>query len=163
MFQRLRQAWWVLRGQVTFHDEPDATEDVLDITELTLKGARATGPVYLVQCQMNPRDVFAVRGVRAGDRGAVVFAAKSEDGQEVEAVVFPAHARQFAAGVLNAADEVDGTTPLVFADSNIVPGVQAVLDLIEGERARGLDDARVLVAVEDWARQVVSAGQEVDE
>ncbi|MEU8655240.1 hypothetical protein [Actinoplanes philippinensis] len=78
------------------------------------------GPVREIACEVDPGDSLRVVGVKAPDsrsRPCVAFRATAQAGDSVEVIISPTRARTFAAGVLDAADEADGTTPLNFIDN----------------------------------------------
>lgn len=78
-----------------------------------------------IHCLMNPAESAEVTALisahpRVASQVALIF---SESHEEVGSVIMtPAYARAFAAGVLNAADEADGTTPILF----MPPGPEGV-------------------------------------
>jgi len=76
------------------------------------------GPARLVECEVTPGDRLFVRAARPSDGTAgrpLVGIAATANGETAEVILSPARARAWAAGVLDAADEADGTTPLNFA------------------------------------------------
>lgn len=72
------------------------------------------GPLRYVACQAAPGDLVAVRAVGIGERAALVLEARVSD-ESAKIVLTPTLARQFAAGMLDAADEADGESPLLWA------------------------------------------------
>lgn len=78
----------------------------------------SAGPARSLECDVTPGDRLFVRGAKAPagtvGRPLIGIEATSSDGALVQVVVSPARARTWAAGILDAADEADGTTPLNF-------------------------------------------------
>lgn len=73
-------------------------------------------PLARVQCTLQPADTLLVHTATQGTNAFVVVRATTgatPDAGVVVALDAP-HARAFAAGILNAADELDGTTALTF-------------------------------------------------
>lgn len=71
--------------------------------------------VALVRCLLNPGDYAQVAGYRTPENGTPIVNVKVyENGTWRGVVVSPETARVLAAGILNAADAAEGTTPLTF-------------------------------------------------
>lgn len=103
---RIRDAVLVLRGYELTYDDY-GPEDAIP-----------AGPLRRAACIHTPGDEAAIQGIALGNREAVAFTIKA--GEETSQVILsPGHARALAAGILNAADEADGTTPLVFIGSEV--------------------------------------------
>ena len=144
---RFRDAWQVLRGyRLEYEDETVAEEAV------------PAGPTKSARCIDTEGDVIACRGVKKGPHGACVVVQMKHGDNTGMVVLKPSGARAFAAGMLDAADESDGTTPLLFTSNDIVPGVRAVLDLIAAKRDKGAE--HVVEVVEHWGRNVLQAAKE---
>lgn len=81
------------------------------------------GPTRVLDCDVEPGDRLFVRGAKPPSgtlgRPLVGIEATSSSGAVVQVVVSPARARSWAAGILDAADEADGTTPLNFASGGV--------------------------------------------
>jgi hypothetical protein len=86
------------------------------------EAATASGamtPATVAACEVDSTDVAIVQRALPTPGtphvGPVIFAVGSTTDDEVRsAFLTPANARRIAAALLNAADEADGTTPLVF-------------------------------------------------
>lgn len=104
---RLRLALWALTGKLNMTDEDDAEYDEVD--ELT-----AVGPTRSVRCAETPTDGVSVRPAVAPNLGPIVALGAVQGGDTAMIALRPSDARRFAAGVLDAADEADGTEPLLF-------------------------------------------------
>lgn len=75
----------------------------------------ARGEITAVPCAFDPEDGASVRRMGAVNNAGTRVAIATVMGDEETAVaVTPADARAFAAAILNAADEADGTVPLRF-------------------------------------------------
>ncbi|MFD6638311.1 hypothetical protein ACFWDN_21120 [Micromonospora chalcea] len=72
------------------------------------------GPLTEVHCSDTPSDLATVQGGRSAVHGAVVRLAVGTAQGGGMVLLTPADARRFAAGLLNAADEADGTAGLAF-------------------------------------------------
>lgn len=92
---------WQAEGEIEAAAE-DAPEDYI-----------AGGPVRQVQCALDACDVAQVVATANGYIGLRVVPSGNEEAS-IGVVLTPVLARQFAAGILNACDEADGTTPLTF-------------------------------------------------
>ncbi|GAA4981369.1 hypothetical protein [Actinopolymorpha pittospori] len=104
MLDRLRNALLVLRGYELAYETEEYEEEAV-----------AAGPTRSVNCHEDPGDLIAVRAARGGPHGAIVlFQTKSASADPMTVVLKPAVARSFAAGILDAADEADGTSRLHF-------------------------------------------------
>lgn len=78
---------------------------------------RASVPLRLtaiseVACRVSPGDKMLVRGAVNSVRGPEVILLGKEGTESTSIVLAPAEARQFAAAILNAVDEVDGLKSL---------------------------------------------------
>lgn len=100
---RIRAAIAALRGQVD-------TDDDAPVVEF---GSMREGPLTFARCAENPADTVGVRSASLRIGNIVAIAVTQNDEQNI-VVLSPKDARAFAAGVLNSADEADGTSPLVF-------------------------------------------------
>lgn len=79
--------------------------------ELTVD-PEARKPLLCLHCAADELDAVEVSFV--AERGVVLLTAKREEVPFFSVVAHPSYARRFAAAVLNAADAVDGTAPLLF-------------------------------------------------
>lgn len=69
------------------------------------------GVATVALCRLNELDRIEVRHVQKKDVGVAVFAGP----RSVNSVLLPpSEARRVAAALLNAADEIEGRTPLIF-------------------------------------------------
>ncbi|MEV0267704.1 hypothetical protein AB0H43_02925 [Hamadaea sp. NPDC050747] len=90
--------------------EPEPTEgDVIDTTDSV-----PAGPARKVMCAANPGDYAYVRSGRTVGGSGFVGLVNLADGETTQVVLSPADARRYAAGILDAADEADGTSPLLW-------------------------------------------------
>lgn len=71
------------------------------------------GPSQTVECSVTTGDSAKVDAFR-GPLGVRVRVSVAEGGNENMVILTPADARRYAAAILNAADEADGTTGLPF-------------------------------------------------
>lgn len=85
----------------------------VDLTgaELTVD-PEARKPIFCLHCAADEMDAVEVSFVE--ERGVVLITAKREETPFFGVVAYPQYARAFAAAILNAADSVDGTAPLMF-------------------------------------------------
>ncbi|MFI7069566.1 hypothetical protein [Micromonospora sediminicola] len=72
------------------------------------------GPVYELRCVVSPADMVAVQGGVHPTQGRILRLGFSTEGRSDFLIVSPAEARRLAAGILNAADDADGTAGLSF-------------------------------------------------
>lgn len=122
---RVGLAVQALRGriEVAEHDGQDVVDEIVAEAEAEAQ-ERANqrsaedipaGPIYSARCIDTEGDVVATRGVDHGQYGPVV-AVQVRAGADIGTILLkPGPARAFAAGILNAADEADGTQPLMFS------------------------------------------------
>ncbi len=92
-------------------------EEVAELPPAAPDDYTSAGPARLVECEVSPGDRLFVRAARppAGSSGRpLVGIEATANGETAQIVLSPSRARAWAAGVLDAADEADGTTPLNF-------------------------------------------------
>lgn len=79
-------------------------------------GLRRTTPVRrVISCIVEPNVRLRFSARRETPLGPIIGIAIDQDQQTLQSVVLrPRDIRRLAAGLLNAADEADGTTPLIF-------------------------------------------------
>ncbi len=81
------------------------------------------GDGAILQCEVAPGDHLFVRGAKvtagADGRPMVGFEARTASGEVMQVLASPARARAWAAAVLNAADNADGTDPLNFVSGGV--------------------------------------------
>lgn len=95
-----------------------AEAEAAEVPEATASDYEPAGPGRTLTCDTDPEDKLFVRSATpttgVAGRPIVGFEATSASGAVVQLLASPAKARAFAAGILDAADEADGTTPLNF-------------------------------------------------
>lgn len=94
---------------MTWQAEAEIEAETEDAEEDYVPG----GPVRQVQCTLDGCDVAQVVATANGYIGLRVVPDGNEEAS-IGVVLTPTQARQFAAGILNTADEADGTAPLMF-------------------------------------------------
>lgn len=73
----------------------------------------AVGPARRVPCSVSPGDYAYVRACKVGQRPAVGLEIGA-DGESAQVVLGVRDARAYAAGILDAADEAEGGSPLLY-------------------------------------------------
>lgn len=71
-------------------------------------------PIAWLRCAVDPKDAIAVRPGRNAGVAGVGFYIVSGEEHALSVVLPPGLARSFGAAVLNAADEADGTEPMLY-------------------------------------------------
>jgi hypothetical protein len=92
----------------------DDAETGEELTTRTSRPTRSRG-VQLITCNVrSPGDYAYTRAWKSGGRPPFVGLEVVVDGKVAQVAISPRHARAFAAGVLNAADEAEGASPLLW-------------------------------------------------
>lgn len=89
---------------------PTLTEQAADGDEEDEADGMPTGPLSTVHCLHDPADTIQAAAVRGEAVGVRIVAG---GGDAIGVVLTARDARAFAAGLLNAADEADGSSPLL--------------------------------------------------
>lgn len=98
---------------------PETARDLL--TEASTFDA-GTGEDFEVSCNLKEEDhAHVIRFGLPGQPTSRVLIATHQAGSLAQVLVHPAQARAYAAAILNAADEADGTKPLLFSPRDVAP------------------------------------------
>ncbi|MEU4568681.1 hypothetical protein [Micromonospora sp. NPDC023956] len=98
--------------------EEEAVESAEDDDEIDPDDAVPVGPARKVMCDASPGDSVYVRAGRSGGRTGTPFVGLNveSDGEHRQIYLSPTKARAYAAGILDAADEAEGRSPLLRFD-----------------------------------------------
>lgn len=100
-------------SETTQDPRPMSPEDFAELVSDAQSGVM--GENFAFGCSANPEDHAHVQRCGAGSHSRVGLAVHDQ-GNAASVYVSPAQARRIAAALLNAADEIDGVTPLSFTE-----------------------------------------------